>query len=195
MSLESGPVFPRRWRDTHISRGILRFLSERLAQHLAFWQRRASASSLSSADQLCPTLCDPMDYSTPGFPVLHQLTELAQTHVHWVGDAIQPPHPLSYPSPPAFNLSQHQSFFSESALCIRWPKYWNFSFSISTSDEYSGLISFRMEWLDLLAVQGTLRSLLQHHSLKASILQHSAFFMVQLSHPYMTPGKTIALTS
>ena len=130
----------------------------------------------------------------PGFPVHHELPELAQTHVNQVGDAIQPSHPLSSPSPPAFNLSQHQGLSNESVLHIRWPKYWSFSFSISPSNEYSGLISFRMDWLDLLAVQGTLKSLLQHHSSKASILQCSAFFMVQLSHPYMTTGKTIALT-
>ena len=106
--------------------------------------------------------------------------------------AIQPSHPLSSPSP-AFNLSQHQGLF-QSVLCIRWPKYWSFSFSISPSNEYSGLISFRIDWFDLLAVQGTLESLLQHHSSKASILWCSAFFIVQLSHPYMTTGKTIALT-
>ena len=135
-----------------------------------------------------------MDCSTPGFPVHHQLLELAQTHVHQVGDAIQPSHPLSSPSPPAFNLSHHQGLFSESVLCIRWPKYWSFSFSISPSNEYSGLISFRMHWLDLLAVQGTLKSLLQPRSSKATILQHSAFFMVQFSNPHMITGKTIALT-
>ena len=128
-----------------------------------------------------------------GLPVHHQLTELTQTHVHWVGDAIQPPHPLSSPSL-TFNLSQHQGFWNESALPIRWAKEWSFSFSISPSNEYSGLIYFRMDWLDLLAVQGTLKSLLQHHSSKASILQRSGFFMVQLSYPYMTAGKTIALT-
>ena len=110
------------------------------------------------------------------------------------GDAIQPSHPLSSPSPSAFNLSHHQGLFQWVSSLLRWPKYWCFSFSISPSNEYSGLISFRMDWLDLLAVQGTLKSLLQHHSLKASILWHSAFFMVQLSHPYMTTGKTIALT-
>ena len=148
----------------------------------------------SSVAQLCPTHYNPMDCSMPGLPVHHQLLELVQTHVHQVSDAIQPSHPLSSPSPLAFNLSQHQGLFDESALCIRWPKYWSFSFSISPSNEYSGLISFRMDWLDLLAVQGTLRSLLQHHSSKASILQHSAFFIVQLSHPYTTTGKTIALT-
>ena len=122
----------------------------------------------------------------------HQLLELAQTHVHRVSNAIQPPHPLSSPSPPVFNLLQHQG--NESVLHIRWPKYWSFSFSISPPDEHSGLISLRIDWLDLLAVQGTLKSLLQHHSSKASILQCSAFFIVQLSHPYMTTGKTIVLT-
>ena len=131
----------------------------------------------------------------PGFPVHHQLLELAQTHVHQVGDAIQPSHPLLSPSSFAFNLSQHQVFSSESVLRIRWPKYWSFSFSISPSNEYSGLISFRMDWLDLLAVQGTLKSLLQHHSSKASILRCSAFFIVQLSYPHMTTGKTVALTT
>ena len=110
--------------------------------------------------QSCPTLCDTMDSSTPGFPVHHQLPELTQTHVHWVGDAIQPSHPLSFPSPPTFNLSQHQGLFSESVLRIRWPKYWSFSFNINPFNEYSGLISFRIDWLDLLAVQGTLKSLL-----------------------------------
>ena len=127
------------------------------------------------------------------FPVYHQLPELAQTHVHLVGDAIQPSHPLSPPCPPAVNLSQHQGLF-QSVLRIRWPKFWSSSFSISPFNEYSGLISFWIDWLDLLAVQGTLNSLLQHHSSKASILWHSALFIVQLSHPYMTTRKTIALT-
>ena len=131
-----------------------------------------------------------MDCSLPGFPVYHQLLELAQIHVHRVRDTIQPSHPLSSPSPPAFNLSQ--VFSNESVLHIRWPKYWSFSFSISPSNEQSGLVSFRIDWLDLLAVQGTLKNLL--HSSKASILWCSAFFIVQLSHPYMTTGKTIALT-
>ena len=138
-------------------------------------------------------LCDPMDCSTPGLPVHHQLLEFTQIHVHWVGDAIQPSHPLPSPSPPTFSLSQHQGFSNESVLHIRWPKYWSFSFNISPSNEYSGLISFRMDWLDLLAVQGTLNSL-QHHSSKVSIHRRSVFFIVQLSHPYMTTGKTIALT-
>ena len=225
-------------------------------------------------------LCDTMDCSTPSFPVHHQLLEPTETHVHWVSDAIQPSHPLSSPSPPAFNHSQHQGLFkwvyslflycsrntaehifgsvqslsrvrlfatpwtrvhqaslsitnsqsppkpmsiklvmpskhlilccpfllllsifpsirvfsNESALCIRWPKYWSFTFTISPSNEHPGLISFRMDWLELLAVQGTLKSLLQHHSSKASILQRSALVIVQLSHPYITTGKTIALT-
>ena len=135
-----------------------------------------------------------MNCSIPGLPVHHHLPESTQTHVHRVDDAIQPSHPLLYPSPPALNLSQHQGFSNEWTLHMRWPKYWSFSFSISPSNEYSGLISYRMDWLDLLAVQGTLKSLLQHHSSKASILQRSAFFIVQLSHPYMTTGKTTALT-
>ena len=135
-----------------------------------------------------------MNHRTPGLPVHHQLPEFTHTHVHWVGDAIQPSHPLLSPSPHAFNLSQHQGLFQVSVLHIRGPKYWSLSFSISPSNEYPGLVSFRMDWLDLLAVQETLNSLLQHHSSKASIIWRSAFFIVQLSHPYMTTGKTIALT-
>ena len=121
----------------------------------------------SSVAQSCPTPCDPMNCSMPGLPVHYQLPEFTQTHVHQVGDAIQPSHPLSSPSPPAFNLSQHRGFSNESFLHSRWPKYWNFS--ISPSNKYSGLISFRINGSDLLAVQGTLKSLLQHHSSKASI--------------------------
>ena len=135
-----------------------------------------------------------MDCSTPGSPVLHHMTELAQTHVHWVNDAIQPSHPLSLLSPPALNLSQDQGLFQWVRSLHQWPKYWSFSFSISPSNEYSGLISFRTDWFDLLAVHGTLKSLLQHHNLKASFLQTSAFSMAQLSHLYMTTGKIIALT-
>ena len=126
------------------------------------------------------SICDPGDCSTPGFPVHHQLPELAQTHVHQVGDAIQPSHPLLSPSPPAFNLSQHQGLFQWVSCLHQVPEYWSFSFSISPSDEYSGLVSFRIDWLDFLAVQGTLKCLLQHHSSKASILRCSAFFIVQL---------------
>ena len=136
----------------------------------------------------------PHGLQAPGFPVHHQLPEFTQTHVHWVSDAIN--HlilcssllllPSIFPSIKVFS--------DESVLHIRWPKYWSFSFNISPSSEYSGLISFRMDWLDLLTVQGTLKSLPQHHSSKASILQHSAFFIVQLSHPYMITGKTTALT-
>ena len=135
-----------------------------------------------------------MDCSTPGFPVHHQFLELAQTHVHRVSDSIQPSHPLSSPSPPAFNLSQHQGLFHESVLHIRWPKYCSFSFSISPSNEYSGLIPFRIDWFHLLAGQGTHKSFFQHHSSKASFLQCSVFSIGQPSHPYMTTRKTIALT-
>ena len=133
-----------------------------------------------------------MDCNTPGSFVLHYLPEFSQILVHWVGDAIQLFHPLLPSSPFACNLSSIRVFSAESALHIRWPKYWSFSFS--PSNEYSGLISFRIDWFELLAVQGTLKSLLQQHSSKVSILQCSTFFTVQLSHPYMTTGKTIALT-
>ena len=148
----------------------------------------------SSVAQSCPTLCDPMNRSTPGLPVHHQPPEFTQTHVHRVSDAIQylilccllVLLPSIFPNIRVFS--------NESGLHIRWLKYWSFSFNISSSNEHPGLISFRMDWLDLLAVQGTLKSLLQHHSSKASILRHSGLFTVQLSHPYMTTGKTIALT-
>ena len=136
-----------------------------------------------------------MDCSSPGLPVHHQLPEFTQTQLHWVGDAIQPSQfllPLLL-SPSIF--PSIRVFSNESALRIRWPKYWSFNFNISPSNEQPRLISFRMDWLDLFAVQGTLKSLPQHHSSKASILQHSAFFIVQVSHPYMIIGKTIALTT
>ena len=148
----------------------------------------------SSVTQLCPTVCNPMDCSMPGSPVHHQLPELAQTHVHRVSDTIQPSHPLSPSSPPPLNLSHHQGLFQWVGSFLRWPEYWSFSFSMSPSREYSGLISFRIDWFDLLAVRRTLKSLSQHHNLKKSILCISAFFMVQLLYPYMTTGKTIALT-
>ena len=153
------------------------------------WASVSSVQLLSSVQ-----LCDPMNHSTPGLPVHHQLLEFTQTHIHRVGDTIQLFHPLLSPSPPAPNPSQHQSLFQWVNSSMRWPKYWTFSFSIIPSKEIPGLISFRMGWLDLLAVQGTLKSLFQHHSLKASILRCSAFFIVQISHPYMTTGKTIAFT-
>ena len=135
-----------------------------------------------------------MNRSTPGLPVHHQLLEFIQTHVHRVGDVIQPSHPLSSPSPPPLIPPSIRVFSNESVLHNRRPKYWSFSFNISPFNVHSGLISFRMDWLDVLAVQGTLKSLLQHHSSKASILRCSAFFIAQLSYPYMTIGKTIALT-
>ena len=142
--------------------------------------------------QLCPAPCDPMNRSTPDLPVHHKLPDSTQTHVHWVSDAIQPSHPLSSPSlllPSIF--PSIRVFSNESALCIRWPRYWSFSFNINPYNKHPGLVSFRMDWLDLLAVRGTLKSLLQHHSSNTSILHNSAFFTLQLSHPYMTTGKTI----
>ena len=142
-----------------------------------------------SVAQSCLTLCNLMDCSTPGFPVLHHLPEFAQTHVQRVGDAsnhlILCRPLLPWPS----ILPCIRVYSNESALHIRWPKYWSFSFSISPSNEYSGLISFGIDWFDLFTIQGTLKSLLQHHSSKISVLQYSAFFLVQLSHPYMTMKK------
>ena len=139
-------------------------------------------------------LCGPMDWSIPGFPAFRYLQEFAQTHVLWISDAIQLSHPvlplLLFPS----IFPSIRVFSSESALHTRWPEYWSFSFSISPSNEFLGLISFRIDWFDIFAVPGTLKSLLKHHSSKISVLLHSAFFMVQLSHPYLTTGRTIALT-
>ena len=142
-----------------------------------------------SVAQSCPTLCDSTGCSAPGLPVHHQLPEFTQTHVHWVSDAIPPFHLLSSPSPPAFNLSQHQGLFQWVSSWHQVAKVLEFQLYISLSNEHPGLILFRMDRLDLLAVQGTLRSLFQQHSSKASILWHLAFFTVQLSHPYMTTGK------
>ena len=139
-----------------------------------------SSVQFSSFTQFCPTLCDLMDCSIPGFPVHHQLLELAQTHIHWVDYAIQPSHPLSSPSSPAFNLSQHQGLSQWVNSSHQVAKILEFNFSISPSNEYSGLISFKMDWFDLLTIQGILKSLLQHHFSKASILQCSTFFIVQL---------------
>ena len=145
-----------------------------------------------SVAKSCSTLCDPMNCSTPGFSILHYLLEFAQVHVHWVGDA----HHLILCCHLLLLLSIFPRIrvFSRVSLLHQVAKYWNFSFSISPSNDYSGLISFRIDWFDLLAVRGTLKSLLQHYSLKASVLWCSAFFMVQITHPYMTTGKTIALT-
>ena len=145
--------------------------------------------------KLCLTLCDPVDFSTPGFPVLHYLPELLKLMSI---ESVMPSNPLILCHPPLLLPSIFPSirvFSSESVLCIRWPKYWSFSFSISPSNEYSGLTSLRIDWFNLFAVQGSLKSLLQHQSSKPSILRHSAFFVVQLSHPYMPTGKTIALTA
>ena len=149
-------------------------------------RKNKTVGQFSSVAQSCPTLCNPMNLSMPGLPVHHQLPESTQTQVHWVSDAIQPAHPLSSPSPPCLNLSQHQGLF-------KW---------VSSSNQMAKVLEFQLQhpsfqWTlrtDLLAVQGTLKSLLQHHISKASLLRHSAFFIVQLSHPYMTTGKTIALT-
>ena len=140
------------------------------------------------------TLCDPMGCSTPEFPVHHQFPELAQTHVHQVSDAIQPFHPLSSPSTPTFNFCQHQGLYQWVSPLYQVAKVVSFNFSISPSNEYSGLISFRIDWFDLITVQVILKSLLQPHSSEASIPWRSAFFIVQFTHPHMTTGKTIALT-
>ena len=149
-----------------------------------------SSVQFSSVAQSCPTLCDPVDCSTPGLPVHQQLQEFTQTHVHWVSDAIQPSHPLS---PPAFLLPSVfpsiRVFLNESVFHIRWPKYWSFSFSISPSVNIQGWFPLGLTGLISLQPKGLSKSLLQHHSSKASILRPSAFFMVQLSHPYMTTGK------
>ena len=148
----------------------------------------------SSVTQSCPILCNPMNCSTPGLPVHHQLPESTQTHVHWVGDAIQPSHPPSSPSPPALNLSQHQGFFKWASSLHQVAKVLEFQLQYQSFQWTSRTDLLRMDWFDFLAVQGTLKSLFQHHSSKASIHQYSAFFIVQLSHPYMTTGKTITLT-
>ena len=163
--------------------------------HLTFtsWCYSMVIIQFSSVAQFCLTLCNPIDCSMPGLPVNRQLPDFTQIHVHWVSDAIQSPHPLLslLLLPSIFAIIR--VFSNESVLCIRWPKYWSFSFSISPANEYSGLISYRMDWLNLHAVQGTCKSL-QHHSSKASILWHSAIFIVQFSNPYMTTGRTIVLS-
>ena len=149
----------------------------------------------SSVTQSWLTFCNPMDCSIPGLPVPHHLPEFAQVFVYCIGDVIQLSHPLMPSSPSALDLSQHQRFSSELSFHIRWPQYWRLSFSISPSSEYSGLITLKIDWFDLLAVQRTFQSLIQHpHSWKASILWCSAFFMIQILQPYLITGKTIALT-
>ena len=158
-----------------------------------FYPVCAKAVEFSSVAQSCLTLCDPMNCGAPGLPVHHQLPPPKPMSI----ESVMPSNHLLLCCPLLLlpSISPSIRVFSiESGLHIRWPKYWSFSFTISPSNEHPGLISFRMDWLDLLAVQGILKSLLQHHSSKASILQHSAFFIVQLSHPYMTTRKTIALT-
>ena len=163
-------------RVCHLWEQVRRVLSDLLVSEVTYnYFCYGPSVQFNSVTQSCLTLCDPMNHSTPGLPVHHQLPEFTQTHVHRVGDAVQPSHPrrpllLLPPIPPSIRV-----FSSESTLRMRWPKYWSFSFSISPSKEHPGLLSFRMDWLDLLAVQGTLKSLLQHHSSKAS------FFGAQLS--------------
>ena len=162
--------------------------------HQGSWLWNASVQ-FSSVTQLCSTFCNPMDRSMPGLPVHHhQFPAFIQTHVHWVDDAIQSSHPLSSPYPPAFNLSQCQDLFKWVSSSHQVAKVLEFQLQHQSFQWTFRLISFRMDWLDLLEVKGTLKSLLQHHSLKASILRCSTFFIVQLTHPYMTTGKTVALT-
>ena len=168
-------------------------------KHMTIWSNRSSSVQFKSVTQLCPTLFDPMDCSTPAFPVYHQLPEFTQTHVHLVRDAIQPSYPLSSLSLPTFNLSQHQGLFKWVSSSHQVAKVLVFQLKHQSFQWIFRLISLRMDWLDLLEVRGTLKSLLQYHSSKASILWHSAFFLffffiVQFSYPYMTAGKTIDLT-
>ena len=184
----------KKWKDrkgTYLSCYIIGMFT------LTFWFRAYFAQrwcSVQFSHSVVSNALQPHGLQNFSFPVCHQLMELAQTHAHHINDAIQPSYTLlSFLLLPLIFCSI-RVFSNESVLLIRWPKYWSFSFSISPSNEYSGLISLKIDWFELLAIQGTLKSLLQHHSSKASILWHSAFFIVQLSHPYTTSGKTIALT-
>ena len=193
MVLENAPLLPKKSIVFHENAftGVLGIIVEcnnpQSVSEINFWPA-------TGVQSLCVWLFATL-WTAPGFPVHHQLPEFTQTHLHWVGDAFQSNHLiLCCPLLPPSIFPSIRVFSNESVLHIRWPKYWSFSFSISPSNEYSGPISFRMDWLDLLAVQGTLKSLLQHHSSKASVLKCLALFIVQLSHPYMTTGKTIALT-
>ena len=168
---------PQHRNPTHVSCVAGRFFPSwaiHWGNHFLCWSLKKEAQSVSSVAQSCPTLCDPMDSSTPSFPAHHQLPELTQTHVHWVRHAIQPSHPLSPSSSPALNLSQDQGLFQWVSSLHQVGKVWSFNFSIRPSNEYSGLISIRIHWFDILAVQRTLRSLLQHHSSKASVVWHTA---------------------
>ena len=169
-----------------------------MLNHIYFFSEKCITAGLllntcccCSVTQSCPTLCDPMCCSMPSFLVLHRLQELAQTHVHWISNAIQPLRPLHLLFLLSSIFPSIRAFFNVLALCIRWPKYWSSSFSISLSNDYSELISFRIDWFELLVVQGTLKSLLQHHNLETSILQCSAFLMVQLTSIHMTIGTKI----
>ena len=171
--------------------GVWDILINQLYSYISIWRKNSVQFSLSvMSNSLWP---HGLHHARPPYPSSTPRIYPNSCPLSWY--AIQPSHPLSSPSPPALNLSQHQGPFKESAPCIRWPKYWSFSFNISPSNEHPRLISFRMDWLDLLVIQGTLKSLLAHHSSKASILWQSAFFMVQLSHPYMTTGKNFPAPS
>ena len=172
----------------------MRTVAQEIAPQITLRNCSKNVVAVVAQSQSWMTLCDPIEWSTAAFSVLHHLPEFVQTHVHGVGDAIQTSHPLSSRAPPVFNLSQLQGLFQWVRSSHQVAKFWAFRFSVCPSNEYSRLISFTIDWFELLAVQGTLKSFLQHRSSKASILQHSAFFMVQCSHPYMTIGKTIALT-
>ena len=172
-----------------------RTISMRIRKHYPGWAFSIdTAAQFSSVAQSCPTLCGPIDCITPGLPVHHQLPEFTQTHLHWVGDTIQPSHSLLPPSPPALSLSQHQGLFQCASSSHQVAKVLELQLQ-HQSFQWIFRVDFLEDWLIwFLAIQGTLKSLIQHHSSKASILRHSAFFMAQLSHPYMTTGKTIALT-
>ena len=193
--MENNKQISRDWKYNNWNYKLQYWLNRKIGSVEEGWINQKKGWKLSkkvqfsSVTQSCPILCNPMDCSTPGLPVHQQLPEFTQTQAYrWVMPSshriLCRPLLLLPPIPPNIRV-----FYNELTLHKRWPKYWSFSFSISPSNEHPGLISFRMDWLDLLAVQGTLKTLLQHHSSKASILQHSAFFTVQLSHPYMTTGK------
>ena len=166
------------------------FLFDAIRKHYKWkFNLEVTLVKFSSVTQSCPPFCDPMDCSMPGFPAHYQLLELTQTHVHWVSDASQPSHPLLSPSPPAFNISQHQGLFRWVSSLHQVARVLELQLQHQSFRWIFRTDFFRIDWFDLFAVQGTLKSLLQYHSSKASILWHWAFFIVQLSHPYMTTGK------